>query len=723
MITILNGKLTIPESERFIGFAGDNLARTIEFLLSGLKEADRIYRLYLTFDDGTVNHFVLPSAVTKNGVLLTWDVKKGHIFKSGNVRAQIKAFSDTGVVYHTSPDTFIVGNSAEFSDFFGTENSEFLEYEEMLNNLKAQVQEICTLAPYIGDNGNWYIYDASKGEYVDSGRSSYAEGQTITVDQTYSSKSENPQSGKAVAQAVAGVKLKVEDGAIELKHFSDELLIPEDKLVGIYWENENMLSVMSYEFLNGLMQAEYDKTGGWSKTIFRLRFISAFPQYSLVGSDEYIGITDTVSDKLLLINIAKGELYTYKKGSSAVVKGSSSAELSEGCVELKHFSEELLIPEDKLEGIYWENENMLSVMSYELLDELMQAECDKTGGWSKTIFRLRFISAFPQYSLVGSDEYIGITDTVSNNLLLINLVSGEIFTYEKGSSSVEISSPSGFEVDFNYNPDSENAQSGIAVAQALEDVEAKVTEGSLELKHFSEELLIPEDKLEGIYWENENMLSVMSFEFLDGLMQAECDKTGGWSKTIFRLKFISAFPYYDVLGSDEYIGITDTVSNNLLLINLVSGELFTYIKGSNYLLRAGAEAEADKTFVNAGTFTSYSDLDNYDFEEGKLYFFELNGYFPNNTVNASNPSNQIKGYFLGMYKSNLKQLLFRSACTDSTAYFLYDIGTDNIGTTFSHTNDYNADNGNQPISGKGVAQALAPIYSMLSGVEDLLAGI
>ncbi|MBQ4569243.1 MAG: hypothetical protein IJA62_04230 [Ruminococcus sp.] len=721
MITILNGKLTIPESERFIGFAGDNLARTIEFLLCGQKEADRIYRLYLTFDDGTVNHFVLPSAVTKDGVLLTWDVQKGHIFKSGNVRAQIKAFSGTGVVYHTRPDTFIVGNSAEFSDFFGTENSEFLEYEEMLNNLKAQVQEICTLAPYIGENGNWYIYDATKGEYVDSGRSSYAEGQTITVDQTYSPKSENPQSGKAVAQAVAGVKLS--EGSVELKHFSDELLIPEDKLEGIYWENENMLSVMSYEFLDELMQAECDKTGGWSKTVFRLGFISSFPQYSLVGSDEYIGITDTVSDKLLLINIAKGELYTYKKGSGTIVKTTSSSELSEGCVELKHFSEELLIPEDKLEGIYWENENMLSVMSYELLNGLMQAECDKTGGWSKTVFRLRFISAFPQYSLVGSDEYIGITDTVSDNLLLINLVSGELFTYKKGSSSIEISASSGAQVDLDYNPDSENAQSGIAVAQALENAEAKIAEGSVELKHFSEELLIPEDKLEGIYWENKNMLSVMSFELLDGLLQTECDETGGWSKTIFRLKFISAFPYYDILGSDEYIGITDTVSDNLLLINLVSGELFTYVKGSSCILRAGAEAEADKTFVNAGTFASYSELDSYDFEAGKLYFFELNGYFPNNIVNISNPSNQIKGYFTGMYNSSLKQLWFRIPYSDSTTYYLHNIGNESIATHVSHTDEYNSDNGNQPISGKGVAQALSPIYSMLSGVEQLLAGI
>lgn len=172
MITILNGKLTIPESERFIGFAGDNLARKIEYIISGQKQEDRIYRLYLTFDDGTVNYFVLPSQVTEEGVLLTWEVQRKHIYKSGNVRAQIKAFSGDGVVYHTTSDTFIVGSSAEFSDEVGNINSEFLEYEEKLNNIAQTISDVCVLMPYIGENGNWYIYDSETGEYKDSGKPS-----------------------------------------------------------------------------------------------------------------------------------------------------------------------------------------------------------------------------------------------------------------------------------------------------------------------------------------------------------------------------------------------------------------------------------------------------------------------------------------------------------------------------------------------------------------------
>lgn len=183
MITVLNGKLTIPESQRFIGFAGDNLVRTIQFLILNQKETDRIYRLYLTFDDDTVNYFTLPSRLTDAGVVLTWDVRQEHIFKSGNVKVQIKGFSQNGVVYHTTKDTFIVGNSAEFSDNIKKSNTEFLQYEEKLNSLKEYIDEAVLLAPYIGDNGNWFIYDSALGEYKDSGKSSAGKTQSGDIAQ------------------------------------------------------------------------------------------------------------------------------------------------------------------------------------------------------------------------------------------------------------------------------------------------------------------------------------------------------------------------------------------------------------------------------------------------------------------------------------------------------------------------------------------------------------
>lgn len=151
MITILNGKLTIPESERFIGFAGDNLARSIKFLVADEVSADSIYRLYLTFDDGTVNYFVLPSDITSEGVVLNWNVLIEHIFKSGLVKAQIKAFLGNDVVYHTNADTFIVGDSPEFADYLREQSTEFLEYEKSLNEVYKSIRDGIVSAEMIAD--------------------------------------------------------------------------------------------------------------------------------------------------------------------------------------------------------------------------------------------------------------------------------------------------------------------------------------------------------------------------------------------------------------------------------------------------------------------------------------------------------------------------------------------------------------------------------------------
>ncbi len=181
MITILDGKLTVPESQRFIGFAGDNLNRKIEFMVKNHTNPKNIYRLYLTFSDGTVNYFTLPAEVTSEGTLLLWNVKKEHIFSSGVVYAQIKAFTESGVIFHTNKETFVVGSSTEFTEFFEDNNTEFLEYEKKLNALRDYIDEINAYTPYIGENGNWFIYDKGKGEYVDTGKPSVGKALTAEI--------------------------------------------------------------------------------------------------------------------------------------------------------------------------------------------------------------------------------------------------------------------------------------------------------------------------------------------------------------------------------------------------------------------------------------------------------------------------------------------------------------------------------------------------------------
>lgn len=179
MITIQNGKFFVPEDERFIGFAGDNLRKKIEFFVVGETQEVSTYRLYLTFDDDSVNFFVLPKASTSGGTLLTWDILESHIFKAGIVKAQIKAFAEDGVIWHTNRETFIVGKTAEYPETPDSPiNTEFLEYEKALNSIRDEIKEERVLLPYIGDNGNWYCFDAESNTYVDSGKTSKGQAQS-----------------------------------------------------------------------------------------------------------------------------------------------------------------------------------------------------------------------------------------------------------------------------------------------------------------------------------------------------------------------------------------------------------------------------------------------------------------------------------------------------------------------------------------------------------------
>ncbi len=284
MITIQNGKLTIPENERFIGFAGDNLRRKIEFSVQGESTPCELYRIYLTFDDGTVNYFVLDTSNEENGTVLVWNVLSDHIFKSGLVKVRIKAFSQNNVIWHTNADYFVVGESAECADFFkNKENSEFLRYEQMLNNLKNEIEEERVLLPYIGENGNWFVYDAVSDNYVDSGKKSMGE-------------------------------------------ISDYSVTPE-KLSKNYLEYSTG-TIRNCGDLDAIIALGNDQA------LYRVDVsgLSAFK--SLVGEGYFTALTDTERQELTLTNHSTGKMWLYKEGSEELVSLSSDVNEIE-----KHISE------------------------------------------------------------------------------------------------------------------------------------------------------------------------------------------------------------------------------------------------------------------------------------------------------------------------------------------------------------------------------------------------
>ena len=137
MITIKkNGKFIIPENEVFIGHAGDNLHATKEFFVEGVTDVSLVYRMYLQFDDGSTNFFLLQSETAENGTKLIWNVTSDQIYKSGILKMQIKASNSSGVVFHSAITSLVAQTSIEFGESYkNKENSEFLQHEQFLNEL------------------------------------------------------------------------------------------------------------------------------------------------------------------------------------------------------------------------------------------------------------------------------------------------------------------------------------------------------------------------------------------------------------------------------------------------------------------------------------------------------------------------------------------------------------------------------------------------------------
>lgn len=210
MITINeSGKIFIPQEDGFIGYAGDNLNKTIEFTVLNKNDENLYYRMYLEFDDGTVNFFVLEKKIQNNDTQLQWTVTEDQIYKDGIVNAQIKAFNVNGEVFHTEIIPLFAGKSIEFCNYLAEKtNSEFLMLEKKLNQMLDDVENAKAFLPYIGSNGNWFVYDYDTKQYSDSGITAKGSAEEYPIVTTVDSSSDNTHvpSAKAVWNYGSGLK-------------------------------------------------------------------------------------------------------------------------------------------------------------------------------------------------------------------------------------------------------------------------------------------------------------------------------------------------------------------------------------------------------------------------------------------------------------------------------------------------------------------------------------
>ncbi len=192
MITIQSGKLLIPEEDRFVGFAGDNLGNTKEFVLPDRGMDYARYTLCLRFDDESVRVIPLEKYMRGSDLVLTWSIQSAHLSRAGIVMAQVKSVDSDDVIQHTTCDYFIVAQSADHTDDGGEES--YVTRDEVEERLSDFLEQIASRAPYIGEDGYWYFYDVESDSYI-RGQKAMAD---VTVDDAMIQGSVNPVQSRVI---------------------------------------------------------------------------------------------------------------------------------------------------------------------------------------------------------------------------------------------------------------------------------------------------------------------------------------------------------------------------------------------------------------------------------------------------------------------------------------------------------------------------------------------
>lgn len=210
MITVESGKFIIPEEERFIGFSGDDSVVQKQILVRHRNVPNTTFTLCLRFDDGQVRSVPLAAEVVGSDRLLTWTVRREDMYSAGVVTAQVKMTDGEDNVEHTTKDYFWVGSAVEL-DESGAE-IERITPSQLEERVREAIREIHSEEPYLGEDGFWYVYDRSQGEFFKTGYLG-----TLQVDNAMSGSSRNPVENKVVTAYISTViaTLRAEIGDIE----------------------------------------------------------------------------------------------------------------------------------------------------------------------------------------------------------------------------------------------------------------------------------------------------------------------------------------------------------------------------------------------------------------------------------------------------------------------------------------------------------------------------
>ncbi len=722
MITISDGILNIPEGERFIGHSYDNLHTQKKFFIRSNPESGWLYRLYLTFDDGRHNFFMLPATVSNEGTLLTWNIEESHILKSGLIKAQIKAFSEDKEVYHTTSDVFVAGRAAEEDEEFKNSNSEFLNFERTLNDLYLKMNTASAKMPYVGTNGNWFTYDINSESYVDSGVSSM---------------------------------IAVENGT----------LTPE-KLDRAYWERLSLVHIQITDADDLFERVGFTNAGG------SIAFVNVNMKVNVGEGTQKLetlngfcyasGIKFANFDTVYLINVTDGSMwkinrfnegtdttpvYTYKyiRQQGEVAVDDALMLFSANPVQNKVITQKFMDIEDRIAGardVYWRaDSNRAGILNTGNLAEIITSH-----DWAPNkMYRLHFDSS-GDWGLGGgasvgnpnlADHEVIAIPYGEQGLYILDMTTSKTYLYENGANDITPIENStvvdaGEFSTLEKLQDYKFAKGKLYKFSLVEELRAStIDDANLCLGIYEYEMgpggylrfinLIT-GKCGGLWIYNgsyseignndsNNFVNAGTFHLLTDLQAYEFEKD-----VLYRFGLGGGLGSKDCLGIYMIVsgvGTDENIYRKLRFIDLLSGKTGELdITSGEYTEYGGVELNND--FINAGTFTTLDSFVAYPFEQGKSYRFYIPGSFSGAPVSEG----QYIGSCSKIDAGEPLTLEFGNILPDSVGYFL-NLDTGVLSGKYTADQTYNPNSENAQ-SGKAVSEA---INAQLGNIETLLSQI
>ncbi len=141
MIKVIGRMLCVPEEERKLGFVADHAVEIRQFLVINPQMEGFTFKLDLK--NGSYTDVIeLQKTVYEDSFVLTWQVSATNLQYPGRLWAQLRAFSESGEVWHSQMVTFEVADSINAPAAFpAVLPSEFETFEQEVREIAENIEK------------------------------------------------------------------------------------------------------------------------------------------------------------------------------------------------------------------------------------------------------------------------------------------------------------------------------------------------------------------------------------------------------------------------------------------------------------------------------------------------------------------------------------------------------------------------------------------------------